>query len=547
MTILIAACTVSCAAEAVSAEPARGTTVPVCTTDQLKAHTPTYDEIAAHRQFELPVIDYPFGTKLTGNWGMVLTTRVNESGKAVCYSVRDAFGRIAPLNAQQRAVIPQVRDWNYSPFMSGGQAVPAIVSELIRGQERVGRHIPLPKVAPDKVHISLERTACLGSCPVYKVDVYGDGRIVYRGEAYADVLGKHSFRVPPEEVAHLVESLRDKDIWSLRSVYRGEITDQPGRFLTMDLGGVVHRIEDYAGSMVGMRSSVSEFEREIDTVARSAMWMHVSSEAIAHLEAENFDFRSRAGADLLARAVADEEGHDDEAMLSLINLGTPLGGAASSGDWPSERERSVLELALENHRAILIEPLLSMGALNTGGRPDQDKIDAAFLAAIEGGRLELVQRIWQVPGSKAHPSLSFDSVTGNENPVHRQAPVTLALTRPARMDSNWEGLAITKWLAALGCDLKASKADGTTLLHIAAETGNAELVRYLLSQGMDASTPGRFGLPPLSSTQDEEVAMILLEAGTDPSRLVDGGRNFRAYAEGSRWQRVVAWLDAHGR
>ncbi|HEV8693032.1 MAG TPA: ankyrin repeat domain-containing protein, partial [Lysobacter sp.] len=114
---------------------------------------------------------------------------------------------------------------------------------------------------------------------------------------------------------------------------------------------------------------------------------------------------------------------------------------------------------------------------------------------------------------------------------------------PSYQKTPWDGLQIAQWLAAQGCDLKAAAANGTTLLHIAAEAGDAASVRYLLAQGLDASTPGEYGLPALGSVTDEDVALILLEAGTDLSKLDD----FARYAEGNHWLRVTAWLKAHPR
>ena len=32
-----------------------------------------------------------------------------------------------------------------------------------------------------EVVITLERTACFGVCPVYKLTIYGDGRVLYDG------------------------------------------------------------------------------------------------------------------------------------------------------------------------------------------------------------------------------------------------------------------------------------------------------------------------------------------------------------------------------
>ena len=64
---------------------------------------------------------------------------------------------------------------------------------------------------------------------------------------------------------------------------------------------------------------------------------------------------------------------------------------------------------------------------------------------------------------------------------------------------------------------------------------------------MDPSTPGKYDLPALGGTHDEDVAMVLLQAGTDLTKLNEGGSTFREYAEYNHWARVCAWLGEHGR
>lgn len=108
-----------------------------------------------------------------------------------------------------------------------------------------------------------------------------------------------------------------------------------------------------------------------------------------------------------------------------------------------------------------------------------------------------------------------------------------------------DGVQIAAWLASRGCDLKAAGAGGRTLLHIAANADDAEFVHYLLSQGFDASTLGEYDLPALGSTSNEDVAMLLLEAGTDLSKMDDQPGEFLRYARSNHWQRVVEWLRKH--
>jgi hypothetical protein len=511
--------------------------VPVCSAAQLLGYAQPADEVTAHRQFTLPTVSYPFASKLDANLGMLLTLKVDESGQVVCYKLTGRFDEVIGLNAQRRSVIDNLGAWRYSPFLRDGKAVTSVFSEFVNEQEMPERHLPLPEVPLDKVEISLARSGCYGTCPSYSVDVHGDGRVVYNGSGYVVVEGRHEFRIPVDDVARLVESLRAKDLWSLRPRYTAGVTDNPTYILSLRVGEQTHQLEDYVGQWAGMPSTVSDFEEEVDKVAHANHWLHLSQEAIEQLKSEGFDFHSAAAAELLARAVEDEESDDDQAMLSILQLGAPIDG--------KDATNPLIQEALRHRRSALIDPLIAAGALNSGGRADQKKIDAAFDAAIAGGRLALVQRLWAVSGDTPHPSFTFDDHSAENSTRSVKSSVILLLEPPRYPVGEWEGLEIAQWFVAQGGDLKASAADKRTLLHIAAKAGDARFVRYLLDQGLDASTPGEYGLPALGSVEDEDIALILLEAGSNLAGLESNGHPFRDYAEYNHWQRVVAWLDAH--
>ncbi|KFN43694.1 DUF6438 domain-containing protein [Arenimonas oryziterrae] len=294
--------------------------VGVCSVKPNDAQAVDLDVAAAHRRTPLPVITYPFGTEIEGDWGFNLTLRIDASGRVACYGDRDRLDRVQVLTPRQRAVIGTLKDWRYQPFEQEGKAVPAVVVEQIAEVEAVEKHVPLPQVPLDQVVIALSRSGCYGTCPIYQVEIHGDGRVVYQGDDFVDVRGTHAYRVPVEEVRRLVDSLREKDIWSLRESYRGGWTDHPTYKLTMTLGDQKKELVDYIGQRKGMPPAASEFEREVDKVARSAMWINLSGDAIATLRAEGFDFHAQEAADILARASENPYSTDDEAKRELLEL-----------------------------------------------------------------------------------------------------------------------------------------------------------------------------------------------------------------------------------
>lgn len=523
---------------------ARNGAVPPCQPGQLAGVVLDSREAATHRLFSVPTIDYPHGTRKE-RWGVSVTLQVDGSGTPACYELSERFGNRVSLDEQRRALIGKLGQWRYSPLVRDGRAVPMVVTEALHEQELPGPHVPLPSVPLQKVRIVLARSGCFGTCPSYLVELRGDGSARYKGRGFVDVEGEHRYQVPVAEVAALVESLRAKDLWSMRPSYRAGITDNPTYEVVIDMDGQVRRIEDYVGEMVGMPVAISDFEEEVDKVAHSSNWVTLSGEAIDGLQREGFVFDSQAGADMLARAVVNDDGHDDAAMARLIALGAPTHGANLDGWMRADLPEPLIQSALRQRRVALIDPLVAAGALKTGGHFDQDKIDAAFGAAIEGGNLAAVQKIWDIAGDARHPSLTFMDKAKSEDdkPVTKRAPVTLLLSGRYLPRSEWQGLEIARWLVGKGCDIKASRANGDTLLHIAAEANDPAFVRYLLDQGLDASASGEYGLPPLGGAQNEDVALLLLEAGTD-MRMMDGdGQRFIDYARNNHWGRVVNLLQ----
>lgn len=531
-------------------------TIGECTGANKLGFIPKENQVAEHRQFTVPTLTYPFGTRLESDWtwGLMLGLRVNERGQVVCYMDQDfrRFGEhiSLKLNEQRSQLLETLAKATYSPFLLNGKPVAAIVTEQIAEEEAPKRHRDLPSVPPDQVRVILERTACYGTCPQYRVELTGSGDALFEGTGNVVVHGKHHYHVDAQKVAALIASARAKDLGSLRPVYKAPVTDMPTQTITLKLGKEVFKVADYQGEWVGMPRAVTRFEQEVDTAADSSAWIHLSSAAVDTLEVEHFPFHSQEGGDLLLRAIADDDGSDDAAILRLIQHGAPWNIQPKSTDMYGGTPGPAIEEALQNERDTVVSALLAQGALKTGETVDQAKLDAAFHAAIAGGRFQLVEEIWNSGGGK-HPALTYEDESDDDSPVTRRVPlirrvpVTLLLSRTDGNPKQWDAVKIAQWLVAKGCDIKAHAADGRTLLHIAAEGEDIELVRYVLAQGVSPSTPGRFRLLAVESTKDEDVALVLLQAGTDFSKSKGKGAEFRTFAVSRNWARVVAWMDAH--
>ncbi len=93
--------------------------------------------------------------------------------------------------------------------------------------------------------ISLWRSGCYGSCPVYRVDYYKDGRVVYLGEDYVDHVGRFDFVDALSDFALLAANVEMMGLLALDAEYAAGWTDD--ETVTLEIEGPfgVRRIEDY--------------------------------------------------------------------------------------------------------------------------------------------------------------------------------------------------------------------------------------------------------------------------------------------------------------
>jgi len=268
---------------ALSAGPASAATreMPECGEQQLLGYEPSDTEVKAHRQFSIPTVHYAFGTKLPA-WGLILTVHVDAAGRVTCYQLKETqrYERIKMLNRERRELVAGLKAWRYTPFGRTNEAYVAIVTERISEDELPGAHRPVANVPLAAARILLQRSSCYGPCPDYTVEVRGSGQVHYVGNSFVDVRGEHDYQVSAAEVARLVESMRAKDLWSVRDRYSWGGYDNPAYKLTLQLGDEIHTIEDSNGDEVGMPEVVRAFESEVDEAAHSKKWIELSNEAL---------------------------------------------------------------------------------------------------------------------------------------------------------------------------------------------------------------------------------------------------------------------------
>lgn len=364
--------------------------------------------------------------------------------------------------------------------------------------------------------IVLERGGCFGSCPSYRVEVHGDGTVIYDGGGFVAVTGKHRGAIPKSSVTSLVDAFRTASYFSLRDSYRAGVTDSATYQTSISFDHSSKRVTDYVGQMVGMPERVTQLEDTIDKLSDSARWTKGDANTFHSLTEENFDFHSTEAAGALARIA---EYGDVTAVRDFVNAGT--GVETKEGFWT---KNSALDWAARRGDVEMLQALLLAhpsksvltGALSfaadagnltavrllivKGADPLRNPDWPPIVAAAHSGVPSVVKEILQY-----HPDLSAHSKEGNP---------ALIVAVDRRYGSEPQGVdrpAVVRMLLEAGADVDQRGVEGDTAL--IANAWDPKIAVTLLQHGADVNAQRNDGWTALFSASSPELAKFLLDHG----------------------------------
>lgn len=143
--------------------------------------------------------------------------------------------------------------------------------------------------AEQETVITLERTVCLGSCPSYRLAVYGDGTVIFEGRAYVKETRRIISKIDENRINKLIEAFGEADYFGLPTqdrLYENcdiMATDHSTVISSIRIDGRFKRIEFYHGRYKmgedGEPTYPDELERLfrlenlIDTIVNTSQWI----------------------------------------------------------------------------------------------------------------------------------------------------------------------------------------------------------------------------------------------------------------------------------
>jgi hypothetical protein len=130
---------------------------------------------------------------------------------------------------------------------------------------------------PEDWLLSLRRTECFGTCPVYTVEVDAAGQVRYSGEKFVDSIGTFTDTVSSKVVSELDSAVMSANLFALKDRYvPGENceqyhTDAPSIILRVRRGGRDKQVELYLGCS-GAPAVVAPLAARIDSLLGTDRW-----------------------------------------------------------------------------------------------------------------------------------------------------------------------------------------------------------------------------------------------------------------------------------
>ena len=127
------------------------------------------------------------------------------------------------------------------------------------GSSKKGTEIKIKEIKKELI-ISLERTPCYGTCPIYKIKIFSDGSAFYHGERFVEKIGNYEFSVSKETLNYILKKADEIGFFELEDKYTANITDLPKTITFIKNGKHKKRVVDYYGAP----KTLKEFESLVD-------------------------------------------------------------------------------------------------------------------------------------------------------------------------------------------------------------------------------------------------------------------------------------------
>jgi hypothetical protein len=130
------------------------------------------------------------------------------------------------------------------------------------------------KQTEPQILASIERTACYGRCPMYKVTFMDNGEVKYVGKGFVDKIGTYKMLISANEVLEIKNKISEYSYFKLDSLYPTLITDFPSSITEVNLNGKRKKVVNRSSPPPSLKA----FEKFLDGLLEGKELEKVSDE-----------------------------------------------------------------------------------------------------------------------------------------------------------------------------------------------------------------------------------------------------------------------------
>lgn len=126
----------------------------------------------------------------------------------------------------------------------------------------------------DEIFASMERGACFGRCPIYKMYIYESGKATYEGINFVDLMGAYQTTFTAKELADISANAREYGLDTMALEYdKKGVTDLPTAMIGVTFDGEYKKIK----MRYGYPQSLRTFRDYFEELLKSKEWEAVPS------------------------------------------------------------------------------------------------------------------------------------------------------------------------------------------------------------------------------------------------------------------------------
>lgn len=95
---------------------------------------------------------------------------------------------------------------------------------------------------PDFEHVLMKRTPCFGKCPIYTVELFKNGRLLYTGMRFVKDSGAYEKNIGAAAAQRIFDEFRKYRVDTCSEQYDMPVADLPGIYYTYTINGEERKI-----------------------------------------------------------------------------------------------------------------------------------------------------------------------------------------------------------------------------------------------------------------------------------------------------------------